>query len=269
MCYNAGMVAKQKAAKIPAGENSTLGIVMRDGNEVMGWGEVIVWSACALTAVLVVAILHSSEKYYQFFLSVGALATAGGVLFAAWTAKNVARNAEITAQQLKDSNRLTSVNFVVNALSGFVKDDGMLKLFYNITDKTKASKKFKNTDEYFKNNDGVEMNIDKLLSHFAVIAFARKNGFVSDADITLIIYDLLATMKDCEVRKYIKGHLAKAETIHSTDGHPYRVLMEFADSYPSKKRDASCSGCSCGCCVCGFCDCGCCNCGIHAAKPRQ
>ena len=138
-----------------------------------------------------------------------AIAVIGATLVAGW--------------QFINNKRLTSAKLVTNTLIAFVTDKEMLQLFNDIKHKRleiQAGEKEVDT-------------LDKLLSHFAIVVFARNRGIVSDKDMGIILYDLLKIMHDEGVREYVKKHLEEANIFHpKIEEHPYWVLRDFADKHP-------------------------------------
>ena len=189
--------------------------------------KVVAWILGGIVAALIVAgiwrygvttfafVVH----HYQFFISLGALATALG--------------AGIAAYQLRRKNRLTSVNFAAQALKEFAADKDMQDVFYDI-----EYERFEYPKEGFHDGSPEERRIDRLLRHFAAVALAWKEGLVKSGDLVLIRYYVVRTMRDRKVMRYVdfvcERWAKKAQKVE----HPYAVLKRFHE-YLEKSSDFS------------------------------
>ena len=159
----------------------------------------VVW-CCGVTIFAFVVL------YYQFFISLGAFATALG--------------AGVAAYQLRRNVRLASVNIVAQALKEFAADKDMQDVFYEI-----ERREF----EYPGGNEGspAERRTDRLLRHFAAVALARENGLVNPGDLVLIQYYVVKIMDNDDVTKYVKKIRRKWAKAGWKIEHPYAVLERF------------------------------------------
>ena len=191
--------------------------------------KVVAWILGGIVAALIVAgiwrygitafafVMH----HYQFFISLGALATALGV--------------GIAAYQLRRKNRLTSVSIVAQALKEFAADNVMQDVFYDI-----EHKKFK----YPGGNQGSpeERRADRLLRHFAAVALAWEKGIVKPEDLVLIQYYVVKTMHNGNVIQYVDNVCANWDGEGWEIEHPYAVLKRFYEHLKESSGSSNSSG---------------------------
>ena len=207
-------MSEQKAAKTLAGKNGARKVVVSR----------VMWSIIAMAYAAMVAYVAIALGRYDsamvtlfdriiFYLTAGA--TVAGLLL-------TIRQSITASRQLEINTLLASKQLIANALHGITTDKGMLELVDGIERKT---------IEIMAYDPKTVAVLNRLLSHFAVIANAHKHNLISDDDL-YILHDLFRVMGNKAVRDHVEYNLGEMKnTFPKIDEHPYKVLMDMVDRF--------------------------------------
>lgn len=161
-------------------------------------------------------------RFEKIIFYVTAVATVAGLCF-------TIRQSATASRQLKINTHLASKQLIANALHGITTDKGMLKLVDGIE---------KKTIEIMAYDPKTVAILNRLLSHFAVVANAHKHNLISDDDL-YILHDLFRVMGNKAVRDHVEYNLGEMrKTFPQIDEHPYKVLMDMVDRFLGDDHDA-------------------------------
>ena len=185
----------------------------------LGW-KVVAWVLCGIVAVaLIVAgvwrygitAFAFAMYHYQVFLAVGAIVATLGTV--------------VALCQLWFNTQLAGVKFVSDTLNEIVADKEILKIF--------------NAAE----QDGIAITaldhstvtaLNRLLSRFAIIAYAREKKIINDDALAIILYDLLRVLNNDAVKEHVKYRLGVMKNeFPKLRKHPYELLLKLLDRFSS------------------------------------
>ena len=126
--------------------------------------------------------------------------------------------------QSRRAGRQFKLALAAEAIQKFSSDDLMQKAFYQI-----EYSKFKYDSVHF-HGSTLEVEIDRLLRHFATVAMFWKSSLLSVNDTLPIKYHVIRIVGDPEVRKYIDFVNSWAQ-MQNVEGHPYVALVELFEAY--------------------------------------
>lgn len=125
----------------------------------------------------------------------------------------------LNVQQSRRTNAQARSTLVAECLKGFADDEGIQRAFYAIEYSV-----FRYDSSFHKS--GIELDLDKLLRHFANIALAWQAGLLSTVEMKPVKYYVLRVMRDPEIQKYL-AFIAEWSARARLGEHPYSVLAKL------------------------------------------